>query len=197
MLAFLVGACLSGSSAAAQTASHAKDAEGHEWWQHAVFYEIYPRSFADSNNDGVGDLKGITSKLGLLERPRRGRDLDLALLSVAAGRLRLRRLRLRKHRSHVRNAGGFRRAGQRGQEARHSHHSRFCGEPYLRSAQVVSGFEVLAHVRASRLVYLARWKGTGTASEQLDLYFRRVGLEVRSDYQSVLLPLFSTRSSRI
>jgi len=43
------------------------DAEGHEWWQHAVFYEIYPRSFADSNNDGVGDLSGITSKLGYLQ----------------------------------------------------------------------------------------------------------------------------------
>jgi alpha-glucosidase len=42
------------------------DAEGHQWWQHAVFYEIYPRSFADSNNDGVGDLNGITSKLGYL-----------------------------------------------------------------------------------------------------------------------------------
>jgi alpha-glucosidase len=43
------------------------DAEGHPWWQHAVFYEIYPRSFADSNNDGVGDLNGITSKLGYLK----------------------------------------------------------------------------------------------------------------------------------
>jgi len=43
-----------------------RDAEGHEWWQHAVFYEIYPRSFADSNNDSVGDLKGITSKMGYL-----------------------------------------------------------------------------------------------------------------------------------
>ena len=39
------------------------DAEGHQWWQHAVFYELYPRSFADSNNDGIGDLNGITSKL--------------------------------------------------------------------------------------------------------------------------------------
>src|SRR6266566_1558236 len=39
------------------------DAEGHPWWQHAVFYEIYPRSFADSNNDGIGDLNGIASKL--------------------------------------------------------------------------------------------------------------------------------------
>ena len=42
------------------------DAEGHQWWQHAVFYEIYPRSFADSNNDGIGDLDGITSKMSYL-----------------------------------------------------------------------------------------------------------------------------------
>lgn len=43
------------------------DAEGHRWWQHAVFYEIYPRSFADSNGDGIGDLNGINSKLDYLE----------------------------------------------------------------------------------------------------------------------------------
>jgi len=43
------------------------DAEGHQWWQHAVFYEIYPRSFMDSNNDGVGDLRGIDSKLDYLK----------------------------------------------------------------------------------------------------------------------------------
>jgi alpha-glucosidase len=51
----------------AQTANKAVDAEGHAWWQHAVFYEIYPRSFADSNNDGIGDLNGITSKLDYLK----------------------------------------------------------------------------------------------------------------------------------
>src|SRR6202047_1839828 len=38
-----------------------------QWWQHAVFYEVYPRSFADSNNDGVGDLNGIASKLPYLQ----------------------------------------------------------------------------------------------------------------------------------
>ena len=43
------------------------DAHGHPWWQHAVFYEVYPRSFADSNNDGVGDLNGISSKMSYLQ----------------------------------------------------------------------------------------------------------------------------------
>ena len=37
------------------------------WWQHAVIYEIYPRSYQDSNGDGVGDLKGITQRLGYLQ----------------------------------------------------------------------------------------------------------------------------------
>jgi alpha-glucosidase len=54
-------------AAYAQNANKPVDAEGHQWWQHAVFYEIYPRSFADSNNDGVGDLKGIASKLDYLK----------------------------------------------------------------------------------------------------------------------------------
>ncbi len=46
--------------------SKAVDAEGHPWWKHAVFYEIYPRSFADTNNDGVGDLKGIDRHMDYL-----------------------------------------------------------------------------------------------------------------------------------
>jgi alpha-glucosidase len=49
-------------------AQKAIDAEGHQWWQHAVFYEIYPRSFADSDNSGMGDLNGITSRLDYLKQ---------------------------------------------------------------------------------------------------------------------------------
>ena len=38
-----------------------------KWWHDAVVYQIYPRSFLDSNNDGIGDLNGIISKLDYLK----------------------------------------------------------------------------------------------------------------------------------
>ena len=40
---------------------------GSKWWKSAVIYQIYPRSFSDSNQDGIGDLQGIISKLDYLE----------------------------------------------------------------------------------------------------------------------------------
>ena len=43
------------------------DTAPHPWYQHAVFYEIYPRSFMDSNGDGIGDLNGIAAKLDYLK----------------------------------------------------------------------------------------------------------------------------------
>ncbi len=38
------------------------------WWREAVVYQIYPRSFADSNGDGIGDLRGIVARLDYLQR---------------------------------------------------------------------------------------------------------------------------------
>jgi alpha-glucosidase len=50
------------------TPSHAAAAKSAEpWWTHAVIYEIYPRSFQDSNGDGIGDLKGVTQRLDYLQ----------------------------------------------------------------------------------------------------------------------------------
>ncbi|MEQ6139144.1 alpha-amylase family glycosyl hydrolase, partial [Bifidobacterium breve] len=41
-------------------------ASPNPWWSNAVVYQIYPRSFQDTNGDGLGDLKGITSRLDYL-----------------------------------------------------------------------------------------------------------------------------------
>ena len=38
-----------------------------DWWKNAVIYEIYPRSFQDTNGDGIGDLNGITEHLDYLK----------------------------------------------------------------------------------------------------------------------------------
>ena len=64
----LSGAALAQTDAptpAAQTS--AQPTTDNTWWKHAVLYEIYPRSFQDSNGDGVGDLNGITQRMGYLQ----------------------------------------------------------------------------------------------------------------------------------
>ena len=60
-----------------KSASHAAPHSTDPWWKHAVIYEIYPRSFQDSNRDGVGDLNGITRRLDYL------RDLGVDAIWIA------------------------------------------------------------------------------------------------------------------
>ena len=38
------------------------------WWRSAVFYQIYPKSFQDTNGDGIGDISGIMQRLDYLEK---------------------------------------------------------------------------------------------------------------------------------
>ena len=58
---------MASASAAAQTQAAPLKTNGDVWWKHAVVYEIYPRSFQDTNGDGLGDIKGITQRLSYLK----------------------------------------------------------------------------------------------------------------------------------
>src|ERR1700751_5571528 len=63
-LAALAGLVLSLGGAFAQTP--AKSEISDPWWKHALIYQIYPRSFQDSDGDGIGDLNGIRDRLDYL-----------------------------------------------------------------------------------------------------------------------------------
>ena len=66
-LAMLAVILVVASAPALHAQNAPSDSATHPWYQHAVFYEIYPRSFMDTNGDGIGDLNGITSKLDYLK----------------------------------------------------------------------------------------------------------------------------------
>ena len=80
------------------------------WWRHGVLYQVYPRSFQDSNGDGVGDIKGISRRLPYLKSlgvdalwlspifPSPMADFGYDISDYA------------EHRPAVRDHGGFRRA---------------------------------------------------------------------------------------
>src|SRR5713226_5668100 len=62
---------------AAHAPAKAQSKTQDPWWKHAVIYEIYPRSFQDSNGDGVGDINGIASRLDYL------RDLGIDAIWIS------------------------------------------------------------------------------------------------------------------
>jgi len=73
-LALLLGA-MAQAAGAQNEPLHPRDevkyttqASERDWWKNAVIYEIYPRSFQDTNGDGIGDLNGITERLDYLQK---------------------------------------------------------------------------------------------------------------------------------
>ena len=59
----IIAAALALSSGTLKLAAQNSSTNEKNWWRNAVFYEIYPRSYQDTNKDGIGDLKGITQRL--------------------------------------------------------------------------------------------------------------------------------------
>ncbi|MCD9184907.1 MAG: alpha-glucosidase [Pyrinomonadaceae bacterium] len=63
----LLSACQTAGNNVNRTAPSANEIPDRKWWKEAVIYQIYPRSFKDTNGDGVGDLKGIIEKLDYIK----------------------------------------------------------------------------------------------------------------------------------
>jgi len=66
IISSLLGLCACTAALLTPLAARAQSSTD-EWWKHAVIYEIYPRSFQDTNQDGTGDLKGIEQRLDYLK----------------------------------------------------------------------------------------------------------------------------------
>ena len=66
-LAIVAVGLLSGATATVAAGQSKAVEQEKDWWKNAVIYEIYPRSFQDSNGDGIGDLNGITARLDYLK----------------------------------------------------------------------------------------------------------------------------------
>ena len=120
-----------------------------DWFQSAVVYQIYPRSFADSNGDGIGDLRGIIGRLDYLAAAGRRRRLALPDLHLAAGRQRLRHQRLPRRRPALRDPRGAPRTDRRAARARHEAGDGPGGQPHLGRAPLVRGIPVLARTTRS------------------------------------------------
>ncbi len=126
----------------------------HDWARGAVFYEIFVRSFADSDGDGIGDLRGLTAKLDYLNDgdPATGADLgvDALWLMPIFASPSYHGYDVTDYEAvepRVRDPRRLRAAARRGAPARHPGHPRPGDQPLERPAPLVRRVRVLAGFR--------------------------------------------------
>ena len=158
------------------------------WWQTAVFYQIYPRSFADGNGDGIGDFPGMTSKLDYLRdlgvdaiwlsphfpSPQADCGYDITdYTGVAPEYGTLEDFTAFLHEAHARGIRVILDLVLNHTSDQHPWFAEFTRQP--RQSQ-------------ARLVHLARWQGRRPA-QQLGLGLRRIGVGAGRGDRPVLLSL--------
>ena len=132
------------------------------WYQRAVFYEIYPRSFMDSNGDGNRRFEWHRGETRLFESAGSRRDLDCACVSlrrrwISATTYRTTRTLTRMYGTLAEFDRLQKLAGQHGNQD----HSGFRGESHVRPTSVVPGFALIAYCGEAGLVHLAGRQGYG------------------------------------
>ena len=166
------------------------DSEGlgpGRWWQSGVIYQVYPRSFADADEDGVGDLVGITSRLDYLEHlgvdaiwlspiyPSPMVDFGYDVTDHTGVGL-------------VRDPRALRWPRRRGPPARPAGPGRLHPEPHQRPAPVVRRGVFVQAGSPPRLVPVGRPGCRRRAAEQLALGLRGSGMDPAPANGPVLLP---------
>jgi hypothetical protein len=167
-----------------------------DWWKHGIVYQVYPRSFQDSNGDGIGDLDGIRARLDHLvslgvdavwispiyPSPMAdfGYDIsDFCDIDPRFGTL-----------------AGFDALVQRGPRKRAQAHSGLRAQPHVGPSSVVRAEPERPQRSAARLVHLARPGAGRRAAQQLAQQFRRPGLDLRSGHRPVLRPFVPEGAAR-
>ncbi len=153
-----------------------------DWWRRAVFYQIYPRSFADANGDGIGDLDGITAHLDYLnDGTARSLGIDALWLSpINPSPLNDWGYDVSDYcgvHPDLGDLGDVRSPGCRGASARHQDRPRPGAESHLGSAPMVSRVSFVARKSEARLVHLEA-RGAGSSAQQLGQHLRRSRVEI-------------------